>query len=117
VGRRRRKIRRVVVRRRTIPKIFNCPNCGARAVNVKKVKDEESGTAKYVVVCGACGLKAIYDEKPGWAPVDYYNAFVDDFTEGRIAPPAEKPQQAEAVETGEYVGEEEYVEEVEEERE
>ena len=111
MGRKKRRIKRVVVRRRTIPKIFNCPNCGARAVNVKKIKDEDSGTTKYVVICGACGLKAMYDEKPGWAPVDYYNAFVDDFTEGRISPPSEKAGTA----TGEIMGEEEEVAEESEE--
>lgn len=80
-GRRRR--RKIIQRpRRTIPKIFVCPNCGAQSVNVKKMGD------KYVVICGNCGLREEFEERPRWAPVDYYNAFVDHFLEGKIAPPA-----------------------------
>ncbi|MFB6490286.1 MAG: hypothetical protein TU35_003400 [Thermoproteus sp. AZ2] len=80
-GRRRR--RKIIQRpRRTIPKIFVCPNCGAQSVNVKKMGD------KYVVICGSCGLREEFEERPRWAPVDYYNAFVDHFLEGKITPPA-----------------------------
>ncbi|MFP3198858.1 MAG: hypothetical protein RXR06_03160 [Thermoproteus sp.] len=79
-GRRRR--RKIIVRpKRTIPKIFVCPNCGAQTVNVKRMGD------RYVVICGTCGLSEEFDEHPRWSAVDYYNAFVDHFLEGRIKPP------------------------------
>lgn len=80
-GRRRR--RKIIQRpKRTPPKIFVCPNCGAQTVNVKKI-----GEGKYVVVCGTCGLREEFDERPRWSSVDYYNAFVDHFLEGKIKPP------------------------------
>ncbi|MEL9990894.1 MAG: hypothetical protein QXP98_10180 [Thermoproteus sp.] len=81
MGGRRRK-RKIIVRpKKTIPKIFVCPNCGAQTVNVKKIDD------KYVVICGNCGLKEEFEEHPRWSSVDYYNLFVDHFLEGKIKPP------------------------------
>ncbi|MGC8994040.1 MAG: hypothetical protein ACP5J0_01470 [Pyrobaculum sp.] len=81
MGRRRRK-RKVLLRpKRTLPKIFTCPHCGAQLVSVKKT---EKG---YLVICGNCGLRHEFEERAGWMPVDYYNAFVDLYLEGRIAPP------------------------------
>jgi transcription elongation factor Elf1 len=80
MGRRRRR-RKVLLRpKKTLPKIFTCPHCGARLVSVKKT---ENG---YVVVCGSCGLRHKFEERAGWMPVDYYNAFVDLYLEGKIAP-------------------------------
>lgn len=85
VGGRRRR-RKIIARpRRTIPKIFVCPNCGAQSVNVKKRGD------KYLAICGSCGLQEELDEHPRWEPVDYYNAFVDHFLEGKIKPPEAAP--------------------------
>ncbi|MGC9169901.1 MAG: hypothetical protein ACP5HD_04055 [Thermoproteus sp.] len=94
-GRRRR--RKIIVRpKRTIPKIFVCPNCGAQTVNVKRIGD------RYVVICGTCGLREEFEEHPRWTAVDYYNAFVDHFLEGKIKPPeAEQGSGAEATAEGE----------------
>ena len=84
MGRRRRK-RKVLLRpKKTLPKIFTCPHCGAQLVSVKKT---EKG---YLVICGNCGLRHEFEERAGWMPVDYYNAFVDLYLEGRIAPPQQQ---------------------------
>lgn len=83
MGRRRKsRRRRIIIRRRTIPKIFTCPNCESRCVNVIVKKSE----GKVTVVCGQCGLTAVYDYNPLLQPVDYFNKFVDDFYEGKITP-------------------------------
>jgi transcription elongation factor Elf1 len=86
MGRRRRK-RKVILKpkKKTLPKIFTCPHCGAQLVTVKKTEN------RYLVICGNCGIRHELEERPGWIPVDYYNAFVDLYLEGKIAP----PQQAE----------------------
>jgi transcription elongation factor Elf1 len=94
MGRRKRK-RKVILRpRRTLPKIFTCPHCGAQLVTVKKT---ENG---YLVICGSCGIRHEFEERPGWMPVDYYNAFVDLYLEGKAAPPQRQgaPETAEGEE-------------------
>jgi len=96
MGRRKRK-RKVILRpRRTLPKIFACPHCGAQLVTVKKT---ENG---YLIICGSCGIRHELEERPGWMPVDYYNAFVDLYLEGKVAPPQQQgtPQVAEGKEEG-----------------
>lgn len=78
MGGRRRKT--VVVRvRRTIPKIFQCPNCGIRAVKVSIEGTEAT------VMCGSCGLKWHTTKKMIEEPVDVYNRFVDAFHAGELA--------------------------------
>lgn len=77
LGGRRRKS--VIVRvRRTIPKIFQCPNCGIRAVKVSVNKSEAT------VMCGSCGLKWRTVKKTIEEPVDIYNRFVDAFQAGEL---------------------------------
>ncbi|ABP51345.1 MAG: hypothetical protein QW677_06035 [Pyrobaculum sp.] len=92
----RRKRRKVLLRpKRTLPKIFTCPHCGAQLVSVKKTKNG------YLVVCGNCGLSYEFEERQGWMHVDYYNAFVDLYLEGKISPPAQTPEsQPEESESG-----------------
>lgn len=102
VGGRRRR-RKIIQRpRRTIPKIFVCPNCGAQTVNVKRI-----GEGRYVVICGTCGLKEEFEEHPRWSAVDYYNAFVDHFLEGKIKPPEGQEAAAEGQEAAGETGQEE----------
>ncbi len=76
--RKRRKIIRRVIRR--IPSVFECPNCGRRAVTVEIDKKD----SKAVVRCGECELKAEFKYSPVYKPVDFYNMFVDAFYEGRL---------------------------------
>ena len=79
----RRKRRKVILKpKKTLPKIFTCPHCGAQLVSVKKSEDG------YLVICGNCGLSHIFHERPGWMSVDYYNAFVDLYLEGKITAPS-----------------------------
>ncbi len=79
MGRRKRRKKVILKPRKTIPKIFTCPHCGAQLMTVKKIKKQ------YTVVCGSCGIRHEFDERPGWEPVDYYNNFVDLYLEGKIA--------------------------------
>lgn len=83
MGRRRKKrARRVVVVKRKLPTVFQCPRCGASAVGVSVKK---GGREKYVVVsCSNCGLKARYDYVEYLEPVDYFSRFLDDYEAGKI---------------------------------
>lgn len=77
LGGRRRKT--VVIRvKRTIPEIFQCPNCGIRAVKVSFKRTKAS------VMCGNCGLKWETTKKTIEEPVDIYNRFVDAFHSGEL---------------------------------
>ena len=72
MGRRRRKS---VVRRpvRTIPSIFNCPQCGRCAVRVEL--NRTVGEAN--IHCGNCDCQATIKITPLTEPVDVYGEFVD----------------------------------------
>jgi transcription elongation factor Elf1 len=76
MGRRRRKVYKPV--RKTLPKIFNCPRCGAPSVKVIKKAEE------FHVICGSCGLA--YDSTPQRPRevIDIFNDFVDAFYKGKI---------------------------------
>lgn len=76
MGRRRRKVYKPV--RKTLPKIFNCPRCGAPSVKVLK---EAEG---FHVICGSCNL--VYDTVPPRPRevIDIFNDFVDAFYKGKI---------------------------------
>ncbi|RFA96208.1 hypothetical protein [Pyrobaculum aerophilum] len=78
MGKRRRRRKVILKPKRTLPKIFTCPHCGAQLVSVKKTGNG------YLVICGNCGLRYEFEERQGWMPVDYYNAFVDLYLEGKI---------------------------------
>ncbi|ABL87622.1 conserved hypothetical protein [Pyrobaculum islandicum DSM 4184] len=91
---RRRKTRKIIPKlKKTLPKIFTCPHCGAQLVTVKKT---ENG---YLVICGNCGLRYEFEERPGWMAVDYYNAFVDLYLEGKITPLQRKQEGVDGNET------------------
>jgi len=78
VGKRRKRRKLVLKPKKRLPKIFTCPHCGAQLVSVKRVG------RNYAVVCGGCGLRHEFEPRPGWMPVDYYNALVDLYLEGRV---------------------------------
>lgn len=89
----RRKTRKLIVRpKRRLPTIFQCPYCGSVAVNV--VVNKKDNLVK--VVCGVCGLEAVFERTNGLLPVDYYNKFVDKYLAGEIKP----AKQVSRVETG-----------------
>jgi len=81
VGRRKRR-RKIVVRRRTLPKVFLCPNCGTQSVMVR-ISSGPSGRVAHVV-CGRCGLSADVPVRLIDKEVDAYCKFVDMFYSGSI---------------------------------
>jgi len=88
LGRRRRKFRKPLLTRplRTLPTIFECPHCGARAVSVDIRKNErnEQGLVHAIIRCGNCGLYAEMWVPEIYHPVDVYSKFLDAYLEGRI---------------------------------
>ncbi len=77
LGRRRRKVVRIV--KRTLPKVYGCPNCGVTAVRVQIQPDKIA-----LVSCGNCNLKLRYTLTGSKEPIDIYNEFVDQFMAGKI---------------------------------
>ncbi len=73
MGRRRKKILKLP--KKTIPKIFLCPSCGEKSINVKI--DRESATAE--VKCSKCDIKMTVSIIPADQPVDAYCKFTDKF--------------------------------------
>ncbi len=83
MGRRKRR-RKIVVRKRTLPKVFTCPVCGTASVAVK-IRTGPSGRVAHVM-CGRCGISATIPIAPVQKEVDAYCKFVDMYYEGKIAP-------------------------------
>lgn len=72
----RRKSRRKIVRpRRTLPKVFQCPRCGAVAVSASSGKQR----GKVNVRCTSCGLAVKLEYNKFYQPVDYYARFLDEY--------------------------------------
>ncbi|MET1102100.1 MAG: zinc-binding protein [Pyrodictiaceae archaeon] len=88
MARRRRKYRKRIPLRpvQKLPTIFECPNCGARALTVTISKKElnEEGRVKAIIKCGKCGLYAEMWVPSIYEPVDVYSKFLDKFLEGSI---------------------------------
>lgn len=82
MGRRRKTRKRLVTKKKSLPKIFVCPFCSSTSVTVKP--DKKNG--KVLVVCGVCNLRAELDYSPVKLNVDYYNNFVDLYHHGVIKP-------------------------------
>lgn len=79
---RRKKRRKIVVRRRTLPKVFSCPRCGTRSV-VVKISTGPSGRIAHIM-CGRCGISAQVPLGAIQKEVDAYCIFVDKFYAGEI---------------------------------
>jgi len=71
--RRKRKVVKVVQRR--LPKLFTCPRCGGRSIEINIDKAAGKATAQ----CSLCGLKATLPATPQAEPVDIYCKFSDLF--------------------------------------
>ncbi len=65
--------------KKTLPKVYTCPQCGVASV---KVYLKEDNIAK--IVCGSCGLKYDYLLETKKQAIDIYNDFVDKFMSGRL---------------------------------
>ena len=79
MGRRRRKVVKVV--RRRLPELYLCPKCGKNTVKATVNKKKE----RVAVICSNCGLNAAYPIDTSMAEVDAYCAFVDAFYRGDVA--------------------------------
>lgn len=74
MGRRRRRVVHVV--RKTLPKVFTCPNCGMVSVRLQPEGDIT------IISCGSCG-ESQRIPNGGKEPIDIYNEFVDRFNSGQ----------------------------------
>ncbi|HDD33941.1 MAG TPA: hypothetical protein ENG30_02185 [Thermofilaceae archaeon] len=75
---RRKRSRKIRLRpRRTLPKIYQCPRCGAVAVSVSVDKAENLVRVK----CASCGLTDTLEYREYYHPVDYYAKFLDRYEE------------------------------------
>ncbi|RLE80761.1 MAG: hypothetical protein DRJ51_05210 [Thermoprotei archaeon] len=85
MGRRRKSRKRVLLKpRKTIPKIFTCPQCGQKAVKVTLRELNELKEKIVLVKCGVCGLEATFKYNSVFQPVDYYHRLVDKYVAGEI---------------------------------
>ena len=81
-----RKKRRVIkIIKKSLPKVFLCPNCGMSSIRIKLQIDD------FIVTCGSCNLtpsdKWLTNQKLNLKkkePVDIFNAFVDDYMSGDL---------------------------------
>ncbi len=86
MGRRRRKKARKIIRvKRTLPKVFQCPNCGIRAMTIEFVEKGQPGSSREAIVkCGQCKLYAKIEVPYAFHEVDAYSRFLDLFHEGKV---------------------------------
>lgn len=81
-----RKKRRVIkIIKKSLPKVFLCPNCGMSSIRIKLQLDD------FIVTCGSCDLtpsdRWLLDKKLNLKkkePVDIFNEFVDDYMSGGL---------------------------------
>jgi len=75
--RKRRKLIQTV--RKSLPKVFICPNCGTRSVRIFKPTKID-----FKLICGNCKISKEYEST--WKePIDIYNDFIDSYTRGEIS--------------------------------
>lgn len=77
----RRKRRTIKTMKRTLPKVFACPQCGMVTVRVTSHEDDVSHDVIYLVACGntACGVRREFRYPMRKEDIDVYNTFVDDY--------------------------------------
>jgi transcription elongation factor Elf1 len=82
--RKRKKLLRPI--RKTLPKIYTCPNCGMMSVRVveKERKVNNMQTFDYKVICGSCSKKLEKTLEKRIETIDLYNEFVDKVMKGEI---------------------------------
>jgi transcription elongation factor Elf1 len=72
-GRKRKKVIRRM--RKSIPKIFACPNCGEKTLGISINRDEGKATIK----CGRCNIEDYVQVSRIEEGVDAYGKFVDKY--------------------------------------
>ena len=72
-GRKRKKV--VKRMRKSIPKIFACPNCGEKTLGISINREEKVATIK----CGSCSIEDSVSVSRVEEPVDAYGKFVDKY--------------------------------------
>ncbi|MEM1804394.1 MAG: hypothetical protein QXI77_00155 [Nanopusillaceae archaeon] len=72
-GRKRKKVVKKV--KKTIPKIFACPNCGEKSLSV--TIDKENKVA--VIKCGKCSISDSVEIASIEDTVDAYGKFIDKY--------------------------------------
>ncbi len=75
-GRKRKKVVRRM--RKTIPKIFACPNCGEKTLGINLNREVGEATIK----CGRCQIEDIVKISSIEQAVDAYGKFVDKYYHG-----------------------------------
>ncbi|NPA85772.1 MAG: transcription elongation factor [Crenarchaeota archaeon] len=87
MGRRRRR-RKIITRRPSLPTVFQCPNCGAHALIIEIVQDKKKKERIAKIRCASCGL---VHEEPVESPIIdravVYGRFIDKFYAGEIRVP------------------------------
>jgi transcription elongation factor Elf1 len=74
-GRKRKKVVKKV--KKTIPKIFVCPNCGGKSLTISINKDEEKGGRVAIIKCGRCNISDTIEVANIEDTVDAYGKFID----------------------------------------
>jgi len=77
MGRRRRK-KVIKIYKPKIPKVFTCPICGSKALNIEINRKKGIAIAK----CGVCGLTWETNIKPYEEKIDIYHRLFDEVVEG-----------------------------------
>jgi transcription elongation factor Elf1 len=72
MGRRRRRV--IKVFKRTLPKVYSCPQCGMISVKVS-MKDKNNA----IISCANCNLSNTLSIN-GRESIDLYNEFVDQYS-------------------------------------
>jgi transcription elongation factor Elf1 len=90
MGRRRRR-RKIIRTRPTLPHVFQCPNCGAHALIVDVVDDKKKRVKKALIRCAECGLTYEFvSENPLMDRAYAYSLFIDKFYKGEVPVPEEE---------------------------
>ena len=75
---RRRKKKVIKIYKPKIPKVFTCPICGSRSLNIEIDRKHSIATAK----CGICGLEWSTNVKQYEEKIDIYHKLFDEVIEG-----------------------------------
>jgi transcription elongation factor Elf1 len=78
VGGRRKRRQKVVRRRLTLPRTFECPRCGKISISID-IRDDKAS-----IRCGSWGLSVEIEVPKVFSAVDAYGRFIDLYTSGDL---------------------------------